>query len=96
MAGRRTDANHGACRDNLRAIGWFVEDTSHVGCGFFDLIAAHLGRVVFVEVKDGTLPPSRRTLTPDEIRVHRDFRAAGLEVYVMLDAYDLSYFTRRR
>ena len=61
-----------------------------------DLIAFKHGRVVFVEVKDGSLPPSRRQLTPDEQVVHAAFTLSGAEVYVMEDAADLSYFERPR
>jgi hypothetical protein len=35
------------------------------------LVAVKRGRVVWIEVKDGALAPSRRALTPDEA----DFRA---------------------
>ena len=95
-APKRTDRTHAACRDALRAAGWYVYDSHHVGGGFMDLIAIKHGRVVFAEVKDGTLPPSRRCLTPDEQRVHAEFQLAGAEVYVMEDAADLSYFERPR
>lgn len=40
MSGRRgakVDAQHAAVRDGLRALGWTVEDYSHVGGGVPDL-----------------------------------------------------------
>jgi hypothetical protein len=65
---RRQDANHGAIRDGLRALGVWVWDTHDVGGGFPDLIACRRDRKVFhlLEVKDGAKPPSARKLTPDE------------------------------
>lgn len=33
----KVDTNHGAVRDGLRALGWAVEDFSHVGGGVPDL-----------------------------------------------------------
>lgn len=73
----RTDSNHADVRDALRALQIHVEDTSRVGQGFPDLLAAHRGRVVAVEVKDGSKPPSARTLTPDEQRWRARWEAAG-------------------
>jgi hypothetical protein len=29
---------------------------------------------VLVEIKDGSLPPSKRKLTPDELKFHADWR----------------------
>lgn len=91
---KRTDANHAACRKALRKCGWYVRDMSAVGKGWPDLLAIKAGRVVFVEVKDGKQPPSRRKLTVAETWVHFDLRVNGAEVYVMEDATDLSYFER--
>lgn len=62
----RVDANHGAIRDALRACGWTVLDTSKYGHGFPDLLAVKDGRLEFIEVKDGTKPPSERRLTAEE------------------------------
>lgn len=93
---KRTDSNHQACRDALRACGWYVRDLSAVGHGWPDLLAIKAGRVVFVEVKDGKQPPSRRKLTVAEEWVHFDLKVNGADVYVMEDATDLSYFERPR
>ena len=43
----------------------------------------------FVEVKDGTKPPSARRLTPDEERWHAEVRAFGAEVRVVTQAYQV-------
>lgn len=73
----RTDANHETIRTALRGLQIHVEDTAAVGRGFPDLLACHGGRVVAVEVKDGSKPPSARTLTPDEQRWRAKWEAAG-------------------
>lgn len=60
----RTDANHLEIKRALQSAGCTVFDGARVGQGFPDLVARKRGGpVVFLEVKDGTLPPSRRTLT---------------------------------
>ena len=65
---RRTDANQSAIVKSLRAAGCVVEVTSDVGRGFPDLVVrTPRGTVMLVEIKDGSLPPSRRALTPDEL-----------------------------
>jgi hypothetical protein len=75
-----TDGNHAAIRDGLRAAGLWVWDTHRVGGGFPDLLVWRGGKAhgfdvagpgfVLLELKDGTLPPSRRTLTPLEEAFH--------------------------
>lgn len=50
----------------LRSIGWSVHVTAPLGEGFPDLIVAMPGYTALVEVKDGTLSPSRRKLTRDQ------------------------------
>ncbi len=63
----RTDRNHGEIKRALLDAGCIVFDGARVGQGFPDLVARRRGGpVTFLEVKDGTLPPSRRTLTLPE------------------------------
>lgn len=63
----RTDANHGEIKKALLAAGCTVFDGARVGSGFPDLMVRRRGGpVVLLEVKDGTLPPSRRGLTLPE------------------------------
>lgn len=68
----RVDANHAEIVAALRKIGASVADTSGVGGGFPDLVVGYRGRNLIVEVKDGSKPPSKRKLTPDQV----DFVAA--------------------
>lgn len=64
---RRTDGNQVVIVRTLRDCGCIIEVTSDVGRGFPDLVVrTPRGRVLLVEVKDGSLSPSRQALTPDE------------------------------
>jgi hypothetical protein len=67
----RTDANHGEIVTTFRKMGFSVADTSRLGDGFPDCVIARNGLTALVEIKDGTKPPSKRELTPDEI-IFRD------------------------
>lgn len=65
---KRVDANHAEIRDGLRADGWDVLDLSDVGGGVPDLCVANPQGFLplFLEVKDGSKPPSARKLTDAE------------------------------
>ena len=65
----RTDSNHHGVIEALRAAGWTVHDTSRLGDGFCDLVAARHGRIELIEVKDGSKPLSRQQATPAEQRL---------------------------
>ena len=70
----RTDANHTEIVKAIKSCGFVVHDTSAVGGGFPDLTAWRATHgVVLIEVKDGNKPPSKRTLTPDQIKFARQF-----------------------
>lgn len=79
----RRDDNHAEIVEALRIAGWFVLDTSQAGGGVPDLFAVRRGRIVPVEVKDGSKPPSARKLSPSEQRVHQACLAAGVPVVVV-------------
>jgi len=64
----RKDANHNAIQTAFERLGWSVADTSALGDGFPDLLAAKHQETIAVEVKDGAKPPSARKLTPDEVK----------------------------
>jgi hypothetical protein len=82
----RTDGNHTAVVKALRAAGCSVTSTAGVGGGFPDLAVGLLAggdcgrRTLLLEVKDGTLSPSARKLSPDEIEWHANWRG---EVHVI-------------
>ncbi len=79
----RTDANHSDVISALRRVGCFVVDTSRLGQGFPDAVAMRLGRVHFVEIKDGAKVPSARKLTPAEAEFIEDCAYHGVTVHVV-------------
>jgi hypothetical protein len=62
----RTDANQTQIVEYLRRRGASVQILSAVGKGCPDLLVGYRTATVPVEVKDGSKPPSRQALTPDE------------------------------
>jgi Holliday junction resolvase len=58
----------------LRRAGVSVQPLHTVGKGCPDLLVGIRGVNLVLEVKDGELPPSRRTLTPEQVRWHADWR----------------------
>ena len=78
----RKDGNHDDVKAALEAMGYLVLDTSQTNLGF-DMICVKHGAARFVEVKDGSLPPSRQKLTPHEQKVHQQLRARGVTVELL-------------
>lgn len=58
----------------LRRAGAEVEPLHAVGKGCPDLLVGFRGMNYLLEVKDGEKPPSKRTLTPDQIVWHEKWR----------------------
>ena len=67
------DANQSAIVAALRKAGAKVFVTSSFGKGFPDLIVGHRGRILLVEVKDGSKPPSAQQLTPAQVKFHAEW-----------------------
>lgn len=69
----RTDANHAEIVAALRSAGCWVMDLSAVGNGCPDLLVhgpVFPWSLALLEIKDGSKPPSRRALTPEQIKFH--------------------------
>lgn len=64
----RVDANQPAIVKVFRGAGATVRDVSALGGIGFDLLVMFAGRLVAVEIKDGSKPPSERKLTKSEQR----------------------------
>jgi hypothetical protein len=79
----RVDANQSEIVAALRAIGVQVVDSSGMGRGFPDLCAMFRGTIYFLELKNGSKPPSARKLTVEQVRFHNDARLAGVKVHVV-------------
>jgi hypothetical protein len=67
---RRVDANQARIVAALRRVGCRVLHLHTVGAGCPDILVALGKRLVLMEIKDGSLPPSARRLTPAEQRFH--------------------------
>ena len=76
----RVDANHAEITSALRSCGWTVVDTSRLGSGFPDLLAARGGRIELIEVKDGAKVPSARALTRAELDMYDQLITAGVRI----------------
>ena len=70
---RRIDSNQPEIVKALRQAGALVNHTHTIGHGFPDVIVGYKGRLHLLEIKDGSLAPSKRRLTPDEMRWHSEW-----------------------
>ena len=84
---RRTDRTHAPVIAALRACGWYVLQTFMLpNC--CDCIAVRRGAVRFIEIKDGSLTPSRQQLTAGEAEFQAGMRDAGVRVHMILSVED--------
>lgn len=72
----RVDGTQTAIVAALRKLGATVQSLADVGGGCPDLVVGWRGVNHLVEVKDGSLAPSKRKLTPDEEKWHATWRGA--------------------
>ena len=70
----KIDANQPDIVKHLRAIGCSVKSIAAVGDGVADLLVGRRLVNVLIEVKDPSQPPSRRRLTPDQVKFHKEWR----------------------
>lgn len=68
------DANQREIVAALRAAGASVMPLHAVGEGCPDLAVGIAGKNYFLELKDGSKPPSAQKLTPQQEEWHRDWR----------------------
>ena len=78
----RTDGNQTPIVEALRAIGAKVVITSQLK-NAFDILVGFRGQLFIMELKDGKLPPSRKKLTPGELKCKGDFEAVGVVYHVI-------------
>ena len=70
----RKDANHDDIVRFLRDAGATVQTLHQVGKGCPDVLVGWRGANLLLEIKDGSKPPSKRQLTPDEGEWHDRWR----------------------
>ena len=85
----KIDANQPEVVAGLRKIGAVVTPLHRVGEGVSDLLVSFRQRWLVMEVKDGSLPPSRRELTTDQKRWIAAQRAPVYVVNSPQDAIDI-------
>jgi hypothetical protein len=76
----KVDANQGEIVKALRAAGATVQSLAMVGAGCPDLVVGYRGVNFLMELKDGSLPPSRKRLTPDEAAWHASWQGSVLVI----------------
>lgn len=84
----RVDANQQRIVSTLRAAGCFVQPLHQLGGGVPDLMVITHGRVVLMELKDGSKPPSARALTPEQVVWHARAMLHGVEVAVVTSEHE--------
>ena len=76
MRAKRIDDNQTEIVTALRGVGATVQSLAGVGCGCPDLLVGINGRNFLMEVKDGSKPPSRQSLTSEELIWHNEWKGA--------------------
>ena len=72
----KVDRNQAQITTALRDVGATVQPIHTIGNGVPDLLVGYRGVNFLLEIKDGTLSPSRRVLTQDEAQWHLTWRGA--------------------
>lgn len=86
MRAARTDGNHAAIVNTLKAAGWCVASTARMGGGFPDLMAYKPGKGWrAIEVKT-----DRGTLTPDQREFHELFPGGVVVIRTIEEAARLA------
>jgi len=82
------DANQQSIVAALRGAGCSVCLLHAVGMGCPDLLVAYHGRLVLMEVKDGSKPPSARKLTKAQEKFHAEWNGPIYIVTSIDEAFD--------
>ena len=96
MRAGRVDANQPEIVKAFRDLGCTVAITSNVRDGFPDIVVGIHGINVLVEIKDGSKPPSKRKLTPDEQQWHDTWKGGVVIVESVEDVITLVNNLRRK
>lgn len=90
----RVDDNQWEIVAALRAAGCSVTSLASIGRGFPDIIVGYDGKNYLMEIKDGSKPPSKRRLTPDEQEWHATWRGQVAVVNSVEDAFMVIGFVK--
>lgn len=86
---KRVDANQPEIVKALRGVGASVLHLHTVGKGCPDILIGFRGQNIAAEIKDGSKPPSKRKLTPDEQEWHEAWRGQVAIIETVDDALRL-------
>lgn len=76
----RTDDNHTEIVEALRKAGAVVHSLAAVGGGMPDLLVTIRNQTLLMELKDGKKSPSRRALTPAQLKFHSTWTGGPLSI----------------
>lgn len=79
----KVDRNQNDIVKALRKIGCCVLITSQLKDAF-DILVGYRSKLFIMEIKDGTLAPSKRKLTPGEEKCMRCFEGVGVKYHTVL------------
>lgn len=91
----RKDANHGAIVKAMARLGAEFVDMSNLGASF-DGVMFIGSRDYWVEIKDGSKPPSARKLTDGEGKIDDILRRHGRQLHVIESEDDLVRLVNER
>jgi len=77
----KVDSNQPEIVKALRKIGATVLITSQLK-NAFDILVGYRGKLFIIEIKDGTLPPSKRKLSPGENKCKKNFGRVGVTYHI--------------
>lgn len=69
----KVDANQPEIVSALRSAKASVQHLHAVGAGCPDILVCFRNVLYLMEIKDGKKPPSKRKLTPDQVKWHGDW-----------------------
>ena len=84
---KKVDRNQPEIVKALRSVGAIVKSVHSVP-KLFDILVYFRGQTYCVEIKDGKLPPSARTLTRGENECKQDLESVGVKYWVVLSVKD--------
>lgn len=86
----KIDTNQPEIVDAFRTLGWSVMYTHQLGKGCPDIVIGKGMHAALIEIKDGSLAPSRRRLTKDEDVFRAGWRGPYFVIETIQNIIDLN------